>query len=228
MNFMKRIAMGICLLSSGELAHAGVVTPLSSTRTVSATNRENLPPNTVTFSGPTLGPWQATALASNVNFSDPNFNINGNALAATSSQQSNFSASGISFSGFVFIDIVALFTFVQGASALNRCDTSFHVEGSCDYQFQATITSNNVSETQGFISLRNDTTSQNIFSLTASANQFGTLPTGNYTLSTLIQGNSSGTIAFDGRTQIDAVFTIPTPAAPMLLLAPLAVRRRRS
>ncbi len=107
---------------------------------------------------------------------------------------------------------------------------TFQVDGSCPFDFQTTFTSNNVSETQGSLFLRNNTTSTNVFSYSASGSQSGILSTGNYTLSILIQGHSGGSLSFDGRTQIDAVFNVPAPAACTglgLSAAALLARRRR-
>ncbi len=209
----------------------GVVTPLSSNRTVTALNRETIPQTQVSFTGPAVGLWQATAQVSNLNFSDPNFNPNGALVVVTSSQQSMFSSAGISFSGFVIIDYSFAALPQLGTSVSNRCDTVFHVEGNSDYQFQAAYSGQDFfNETVSTVFLRNNSTSQTLFSITASDMRSGTLPTGDYTLSILISGGTSGSQIADARRQIDATFTIPAPAAGFGLLAPLvlATRRRRS
>ena len=221
------VAAFICTLGQAH-AEAGVITPVSSNRVVSVVNRETNPQTFQSFTGPTLGTWQAQAYASN-DSSQPNWNPFGSIVAVTSSQQSNFTSAGVTFSGFVFIDYGGAAQPNPGVSASNRCDTVFHVQGSSDYHFQGTIASNNVSETQGSLFLRSDLNGQNIFSLTASGSQSGTLPTGDYTLSFLIQGNSMGVNQiFDARTQIDATFTIPSPATGFAIaLLPLALLSRR-
>ncbi len=62
-----------------------------------------------------------------------------------------------------------------------------------------------------------------------SGNRSGMLPVGDYELRVLINGNSGGSIAFDGRTQIDTVFSVPTPGtgAAFGVLVVIAARRRR-
>jgi hypothetical protein len=224
------IVVSVCLAAMSISARGGVVTPISSNRLVSVLNRETLPQTQVSFTGPTLGSWQATAQASNLNFSDPNFNFNGSLVVVTSSQQSAFSSAGVSFSGFVFIDYSSVLPPHLGTSGTNRCDTVFHVEGASDYTFQATYTFMATEAlTSWGIFLRNNSTAQTIFNQNASGVRAGTLPTGDYTLSILIQGNSGGTLWGDARTQIDALFSIPAPAtgAWLLLLAPIALARRR-
>ncbi|HMN41717.1 MAG TPA: hypothetical protein PKE29_12795, partial [Phycisphaerales bacterium] len=64
-------------------ASAGIITPISTDRFVTAMNRETLPQTTVTNTGPALGPWQSTAIAANLLPTDPNFNINGSPCAIT-------------------------------------------------------------------------------------------------------------------------------------------------
>ena len=226
MNALLRLISTLVVCAAPTQGRAGVVTPLSSNRFVTVLNRETLPQTTMSFTGPALGPWQATAYVIN-ELGQPNANPFGSPTAVTSSQQSSFAADGVSFTGFVFIDYSGVVPPNLGVSATNRSDTIFHVEGDCSFQFQATFTSNNVSETQGSLFLRSTATSQNIFSLTASGSQSGILPTGDYTLSIVIQGNSGGILSFDGRTQIDALFTIPAPSTGLcILLAPLLLASR--
>lgn len=228
---VKLSIVAIAVYFSGDVAIAGIVTPISSNRVVTSLNRETLPQTQVSFTGPTVGMWQATAQASNLNASDPNFNSNGALVVVTSSQQSNFSSAGISFSGFIFIDYSFALMPQLGTSATNRCDTVFHVEGNSDYQFQAAYSGQDFfNETASTIFLRSNTTSQTLFSISASDSRSGTLPTGDYTLSVLITGGTSGSQFADARRQIDATFTIPAPAAGLGFLAPLclASRRRRA
>ncbi len=206
-------------------APAGVVTPTSSNRVVSVLNRETLPQTTVTMTGPSLGAWQSQAQSIN-DVGQPNFNPNGAGLTVTSSQQSNFSAAGVTFTGFVFIDYNGVALPQLGSAVSNRSDTTFHVQGDCDYLLGSTFAANSVAQFTNSISLRS-TGGQQFFTLSASGSRAGTLPTGDYILSILITGSSSGSQTADVRSQIDATFTIPAPAVGLVLLAPLVLATRR-
>ncbi len=183
----------------------------------------------MSFTGPTIGPWQAQVQVANAS-GQPNFNPNGSIVSVTSFQQSDFSSNGVSYSGYAFIDYNGSSLPQLGTSVSNRCDTVFHVEGNADYQFQATLVANSVAQFNNSIFLRNNASGANLFSFSASGATSGTLPTGDYTLSILITGSSSGTQVFDVRSQIDATFTIPAPAGASLLGVSglLGTRRRRS
>ncbi len=230
---MKNIRLLLAIFNGGMLvpsvAWAGMVTPLSSNRSVTALNRETIPLIQISSSGPAFGSWQSQAQAANVS-NQPNYNPAGSFVTATSFQQSDFSSSGLSYSGFVFIDYIAAFQPNPGTSVSNRCDAIFHVEGNSDYQFQAAYSGQDfLNETTSTIFLRSNTTAQTLFSITASDMRSGTLPTGDYTLSILISGGTSGSQIADARRQIDATFTIPAPGT-LLALCPigiLATRRRR-
>ena len=135
----SRPDVGPCLIAATVIhassANADIVTPISSDRQVSVLNRDTNPQTAASVTGPAFGPWQATAYAIN-DSSNPNFNGDGSAVAVTSQQQSAFSASGISFSGFVFIDYTVGLVPDLGCMGTNRCDATFHVDGTCPYQFQ--------------------------------------------------------------------------------------------
>jgi hypothetical protein len=224
------LSLGAALLAivlAAGPAPASIVTPISSTRVVSVVNRETNPQTSQSFTGPQFGSWQAQAYASN-DSSNPNYNQAGSIVAVTSSQQSTFSPSGVTFTGFVFIDYSSPTLPNNGVSAADRCDTVFHIDGPCPYQFQTAFTSNNVSETAGIITLQNNATMQNVFSITASDTRAGTLPTGDYTLSIVINGIAMGfNQTFDGRTQVDAALTVPAPGGAALLgLFAIFARRR--
>lgn len=210
-----------------RLAGAGILVPTSSDRLVTVTNRENLPETTVSATGPATGPWVATAYKANLTFSDPNANPNGSPLAVTATQQSDFSANGVSFSGFIFVDYSGVVPPNLGCTATNRCFATFHIAAPCDYTLGTTITSNNVSETQGSVALFQN--GSPLFTQTVSGDRTGTLQVGDYELRILILGGSGGSIAFDGRTDMNVTFSVPAPAAPLALLplGLLAVRRRR-
>jgi hypothetical protein len=214
------------LLGAASPAAAGVMSPISSDRFVSVTNRENLPATTVSASGPAMGSWQSTAYKANLSSADQNINFDGSALAVTSTQQSDITSNGITFNGFVFIDYVAVVPPNLGGAATNRCYAEFHIAAPCDYTLGTTISSNNVSETQGTVALFQS--GSPLFTQTMSGNRSGTLPVGDYELRILISGNSGGSIAFDGRTQIDAVFSVPAPTSALSFTLPgFALARRR-
>ncbi len=222
------VAVVIAVSAAASFAWGGVVTPLSSNRVVSVTNRETSPQSSQSFTGPAVGPWQQQAVVSN-DSSQPNWNPFGSIFAVTSSQHSNFDAGGIAFAGFVLLDFSVPVQPVPGGSVSNRCDAMFHVEGQCNYSLQATYSGTDLrNETSGTVFLRNDSTSQTLFSLSASNALAGTLLTGDYTLSIVIQGNVNGVMAANARNQIDLTFAIPAPSA-IAILTPLAfVGRRRS
>ncbi len=224
------LAVGVLLLTQA-VSRAGIVTPTSSTRLVSATNRETIPTTQQSSTGPAFGAWAGNAVVPNLDFGDPNFNPFGSLLVVSASQQSNFSAAGVTFTGFVFVDYTFGFAPVPGGAATSRSDCTFHVEGPCDFVFQSTFTAYDLSNSHNVVSasavLRRNTTSETIFSRTFTGDQLGTLTTGDYTLSILIQANSMGAQQYgDARAQIDATFTIPGPSSALIVaLFPLLARR---
>lgn len=223
----------MCLIPIAIMANhatAGVVTPLGSNRTVSIVNRETIPQTQVSFTGPTVGPWQATAYALN-EIGQPNANPNGSSVAITSAQNSTFDASGLVYSGFVFIDFNAAVIPNPGVQGTNICDATFRIAGTCDFSLLCVSSGQDFfNETTNSIVLRNDTTAQTIFSFSGSSTRSGTLLSGDYTLSIRIQGSASGPTQFaDGRRQLDLSFAVPAPGT-LLALCPigiLATRRRR-
>lgn len=218
-----------CLAAISHSAWGGIVTPISSNRLVSALNRETLPQTQVTFTGPSSGPWSATAYANN-NLGQPNYNVAGNPVAVTSSQTSSFDGSGASYSGAVFIDYSAVAIPNLGVAGSNRFDASFHVEGLCEYGLLLTLSGNDFfGETTGRVVLRNDSTAQTLLSLTTSSTRSGSLPTGDYTLSVTIEGSTSGPNQFaDARRQFDLMFVIPSPATTAIGGIGLATMARRN
>jgi hypothetical protein len=213
-----------------HIARAGVVTPVSSDRLVYALNRETIPQTTNQTVGPSFGLWQAQAYTPNLNAGDPNFNVNGSSVAITASQQSNFGAAGVSYSGFVFVDYGVGVAPNPGASGISRCFTTFHVDGNCPYQLDATFLMSGfvASETAASISLVAGTSGPAIFSMTSSGSQSGVLPTGDYTLKILITGDAFGVSQIgDSRRQIDATFAIPAPSAAVSLVVLCGIVSRR-
>jgi hypothetical protein len=219
------------VLANAAASYGAIVTPISSTRTISVLNRETSPQTSMSASGPMFGAWQASVHAIN-DSGQPNYNPFGSVVDVTSSQQSDFGASGVSFAGFVFIDYSTGLSPILGTSATNRCDAVFHVDGPCPYAFQATFSGTDLlNETTGTIFLRNNATLQNVFSVSASSSNSGTLAAGDYTFSILLQANNSGSPAADGRKQAAASLVVPAPAA-LAILAPCGllggIRSRRS
>src|SRR5262249_18486226 len=146
-----------------------------------------IPQTTVQSAGPAFGAWTAQAYAPNVNFGDPNFNPNGSLVDITASQQSNFTPSAVTFSGFVFIDYSAGVSPNPGVSGISRCFTTFHVDGSCPYQLDASFQFPGIvaSLTTASISLVSGTSGPAIFSMTSTGSQSGVLTSGDYTLKIL-------------------------------------------
>ena len=231
MNTRARLLIvSVCAAAIPHAARGGLVTPISSNRVVTALNRETLPQTQVTFTGPVVGAWQATAYALN-DIGQPNANPNGSSVAITSAQNSTFDASGLVYSGFVFIDINAAVIPNPGVQGTNICDATFRITGACDFSLLSVSSGQDFfNETTNSIVLRNDTTSQTIFSFSGSSTRSGTLLSGDYTLSIRIQGSASGPTQFaDGRRQLDLSFAVPAPST-LLALCPigiLATRRRR-
>lgn len=221
-----------CTLMATSLCQGGIVTPTSSNRVVSVSNRETFPTTDQSFAGPPFGFWQDQAFARN-DSNQPNWNPSGSLLSVTSSQQSSFTASGVEFSGFVFIDYDAASAPNRGCTLVCRCDCTFQVVGSTDYQFNGVLSGFDFSPQQNEVSstvfLRNLGTAQNVFVFNGAGTSAGTLATGDYTLSILIQGGTSGLQQIaDARRQIDATFTVPAPAAAApLALGIFALPRRR-